>query len=400
MDAVQQIKSLGNAVRRQNASEQADVASEQPQIWPESERPPWMQRLPRPTSLIRADKLLFLIFEKPNLSITANFLRDFGMIEVARTDDELIMRGAGSVPVIYMARRGQASKFIGCAFSASTANDLQLLVEQADAQSSEIGARWGAKGVVLRDPAGFEVHVLHGIRGVEELRSGASAQTQGVNTPDKTVRLNNTLRPPLAPAEVVCCSHVVLQVTDFQSCAHWYMRTLGLIPSDVQVLPDGTPNLVFMRLDRGDSPADHHAIVIAGGIENMYMHSAYEVCDLDAMGQGHQYLRSKKWKPAWGLGRHFIGSQLFDYWFDPDGHEMEHMADSDRLDSRYETGYSRFDRKSLWMWGQDLPAHMAPPKNPILILGVLRRIFSGQLQRGRVKQIVQAMRKPPRSWIQ
>jgi hypothetical protein len=90
---------------------------------------------------------------------------------------------------------------------------------------------------------------------------------------------------------------------------------------------------------------------------------------------------------------------LFDYWFDPDGHEMEHMADSDRFDNTVQPGYSPFDRKSLWMWGQDLQPHMAPPKNPIVILGIIYAIASGALDKNRIKQIVSNMSRKPRSWI-
>ena len=33
----------------------------------------------------------------------------------------------------------------------------------------------------------------------------------------------------------------------------------------------------------------------------------------------------------WGLGRHVLGSQVYDYWSDPWGRVHEHWADSDRL---------------------------------------------------------------------
>jgi hypothetical protein len=381
------------------AREQADLAHEQASIWPESKRPAWVQKLEQPTPLTRASRLFCLIFEKPNLALSAEFLCDFGMTIAQHSKTELIMRGIGSDPAIYIARQGDKARYLGCVFSTDDVSDLDVLRLQAQAQTSCIAQRWGAQGVKMHDPAGFEVHVIHGIQAVEPLPLSPLIQPQGPNKPHQTTRLNAALRPPLLPAQVLHCSHVVLQVMDFHAGAQWYMRTLGLIPSDVQVLPDGKPNLVFMRLDRGKSPADHHTVVIAGGIENKYMHSAYEVADLDAIGQGHQYLRAKNWRPAWGIGRHYIGSQLFDYWFDPDGHEMEHMADSDRFDDQHETGYSNFDRKSLWMWGQDLPVHMAPPKNPLILVKIFYRILTGQLDGRKVKQIIKAMSTPPRSWI-
>ena len=97
---------------------------------------------------------------------------------------------------------------------------------------------------------------------------------------------------------------------------------LGLIPTDVQYVADGSPALAFCRLDLRDTPADHHTVVFVAGIEDRYEHSAYEVVDLDAVGQGQQVLRAAGWRHMWGMGRHLLGSQVFDYWFDPDGFEV------------------------------------------------------------------------------
>jgi hypothetical protein len=372
---------------------------EQAQLWSQGDRPAWMKPLERPVPVARACELAFLIFEKPDLEKSERFCTDFGMLCNTRTKDELLMRGAGPSPAVYMARRAYQARYVGAVFVASSAKDLQDLRQQAHAQDSYLAGRWGCDAAMLFDPAGNEVHMLHDHELLNQLSIHSDVLASGVNSPLGTRRINQSLRPPLLPAQVIKCSHVVLQVENFAANAHWYMRTLGLIPSDIQVLADGSPNLAFFRLDCGAQPVDHHTVVLAGGIENRYMHSAYEVSDLDAMGQGHQFLRSKKWHHSWGMGRHYIGSQLFDYWLDPDGFEMEHMADSDRYDNTVEPFYSIFDRKSLWMWGQDLPKHMSPPKNPMVLLKVIQKVFSGRLDSGRVKQIVSAMKQPPRSWL-
>lgn len=43
-------------------------------------------------------------------------------------------------------------------------------------------------------------------------------------------------------------------------------------------------------------------------------HSSFETNDFDTQALGHDYLRSKGWTNCWGLGRHVLGSQIFDYW--------------------------------------------------------------------------------------
>ena len=86
----------------------------------------------------------------------------------------------------------------------------------------------------------------------------------------------------------------------------------------------------FMRCDRGDKPADHHTLFLAqlpGPLG--LLHAAFEVANLDDLMLGHQHLKAKKREAAWGVGRHIMGSQVFDYWKDPFGNELEHWTDGD-----------------------------------------------------------------------
>lgn len=76
----------------------------------------------------------------------------------------------------------------------------------------------------------------------------------------------------------------------------------------------------FIRCDRGSTPTDHHTLAMAlGPAKHRYVHSAYQVCDLDALVAGGEYLQDLGYIRSWGIGRHIQGSQLFDYWRDPDG---------------------------------------------------------------------------------
>jgi hypothetical protein len=220
-----------------------------------------------------------------------------------------------------------------------------------------------------------------------------------MNTAYQTPRVNRTVRTPIEPARIVRLGHVVLQTVDFQRLAYWYLRVLGLIPTDVQYLADGSPNLAFCRLDLGTQPADHHTVVFVGGIEEKYEHSAYEVLDLDALGQGQQVLRAQGHAHLWGIGRHVLGSQLFDYWRDPDGFEYEHYTDGDVFTADFETAYSPLEFGGLWAWGDDAPASMKPKKslrNLVHVLGLLRR---KAITTGRLKLIGAALDAPARPWL-
>ncbi|GAB3009189.1 hypothetical protein GCM10023080_089220 [Streptomyces pseudoechinosporeus] len=102
-------------------------------------------------------------------------------------------------------------------------------------------------------------------------------------------RVNAGQRPAMEPPRIIELGHVVLDFADYQKTVGWYTEHFGLIPSDAQLLPDGSPLVAFMRLDLGDTPADHHSIAAAQGLWPEYNHSAYEVTDADAVGDFVQW---------------------------------------------------------------------------------------------------------------
>ena len=83
-----------------------------------------------------------------------------------------------------------------------------------------------------------------------------------------------------------------------------------------------------------------------------YVHSAYEVADLDAPGGGQRVPAGAPLQAFWGIGRHIEGSQIFDYWRDPDGFLVEHFADGDRFDNTVETGWAQMSASHLNQWGR------------------------------------------------
>ena len=81
------------------------------------------------------------------------------------------------------------------------------------------------------------------------------------------------------------------------------------------------------------------------------MHSAYQVCDLDALAAGGEYLTERGYRHSWGIGRHIQGSQIFDYWRDPDGFLVEHFSAGDLFDASLEPGWAPMTASGLAQWG-------------------------------------------------
>ncbi|WP_432767501.1 VOC family protein [Pseudomonas jessenii] len=324
-----------------------------------------------PTVCARA--LTHLIIERPDLERTERFLQDFGLLTVLRNADLLLLRGTGPTPYCYRVHRGKKPRFIGFGLSVGSCTDLERL--SLLPQASPImpcDHPGGGEQVTLRDPSGFLVEALHG---QSMVGSRPHRSPLPLNLGNSVVRINATQRPPIAPPEIIRLGHLVLEVADFQRTCAWYTQHFGFIPSDVQLLPDGSPAVAFLRLNLGDTPADHHTLALAQGFMPAYGHSAYEVVDLDAVGMGQKVLRDQGWRHAWGIGRHILGSQIFDYWQDPFGDKHEHYCDGDRFTADQPTGLHSVSAAAMSQWGESMPRSFTKPKlTPANVLSLFRHL--------------------------
>lgn len=301
--------------------------------------------------VIKVQDIAWLEIEKPDLLRAEAFAQAFGFSAALRTDDELHLRGADAGAPCLIVRRGNRSRFTGVAFTAEDSAAVTRLADATGAKARPLPATLGGLSVDLVDPSGIPVRVVADTHALTTLPT----QTPQVLNVGRTVlRSNATQRPPRIPARVQRLGHVVLQSRKYREALDWYLDHLGMIVSDFLYFPgqrDLGPAMSFIRCDRGDTPADHHTMALALGPRNRYVHSAYQVSDLDAMAAGGEYLRERGYHRSWGIGRHIQGSQIFDYWRDPDGLLVEHFADGDMFDSSLEPGWAPFTATGLAQWG-------------------------------------------------
>ena len=64
---------------------------------------------------------------------------------------------------------------------------------------------------------------------------------------------------------------------------------------------------------------------------------------------------------AWGLGRHFLGSNYFWYFRDPAGNMAEYFADLDQIDDAEWTMGTWEPANSLYSWGPPVPPDFVMP---------------------------------------
>ena len=301
--------------------------------------------------VIKVVDIAWLEFEKPDLTRAEAFARAFGFQTAQRGPDELQLRGTDAGGPCVIVRRGQRTRFTGVAFRASDEVDVLRLADKSGVTARPLPETIGGLSVDLVDPSGIPVHVVAGMHELPEL---PGQDPHIFNFGHELQRTNTTQRPRRVPARVQRLGHLVLQSTKYLEALNWYLDNLGMIVSDFMFFPgqrERGPTMSFIRCDRGSTPTDHHTVAIALGPANRYIHSAYQVCDLDALAAGGEYLRDRGYLRSWGIGRHIQGSQIFDYWRDPDGFLVEHFADGDMFDDTLEPGWAPFTASGLAQWG-------------------------------------------------
>ncbi|KAI1635445.1 Glyoxalase/Bleomycin resistance protein/Dihydroxybiphenyl dioxygenase [Biscogniauxia mediterranea] len=115
-----------------------------------------------------------------------------------------------------------------------------------------------------------------------------------------------------------------------------------------------TNALTFMHLDRGKEYSNHDMMFMQRAphdVTKSYInHASHEVADLD--NQGYENI--------WGLGRHTLGSQIFDHRMDPSGYKIEPYAAGDLVNDDTPTKREITAPCSIWMsevpndYGEDI----------------------------------------------
>lgn len=310
-------------------------------------------------SVIKAVDVAYVRFAVPDMAKQRAFLSDFGMTEVGEVDGTLYLRGAGDAHFCYALSQGDPA-FLGLGVWAKDRGDLDAIAAHDGVTVEPLTSPGGGFRARLTDPDGFCVDVIAGQK--MNAPDAAAAPLPWNEGSNRLSRLSSFRRTQAGPSNVQRLGHVVLAVSDFRSSEAWYKERFGLLTSDeVQPAP-GIAIGAFMRADRGEAPTDHHMIVcFQSGAPAGYMHSAFEVAGVDDLMVGHDHLLAGGYTAQWGIGRHILGSQMFDYWLDPFGNEIEHWTDGDQLRASDGGGVAGMDVVLGVQWGMQMPS---PPEMP------------------------------------
>lgn len=307
---------------------------------------------------IKLTKLVHMRYQHPDLDKITTFLRDFGMTIAHKTEDRRWFKGYGSDQYVYYAQRGP-KKFLGGCFEVASYTELEKAARVSGAGQIEelTDAPGGGHLITLHDPEGFPINLLYG---QTKKPAGPFPEILTTNYEADKPRIARFQRFTPGPAAVHKLGHYGLCVQNFAAEKAWYTQTFNIVPTDILYVPSATGDekhevAIFAHLDLGPTYTDHHTIFLSTNQTSHVHHASFEVHDFDTQSLGHAWLAKKGYTSVWGVGRHILGSQLFDYWWDTTGNMIEHYADGDLVNEDTPVGWGEAGDESLAVWGPEVP---------------------------------------------
>ncbi|KAM3065375.1 hypothetical protein ACMFMG_011501 [Clarireedia jacksonii] len=304
---------------------------------------------------IQLNRVAHVYYQHTNVEKQRQFLQDFGFREVKRVGNKTYYSGYGRDPWVYCLEDGDENKFRGAGFVVESLEDLENAASTLP-NASEIydltDAPGGGKCVTFYDPVDdFPMHLVYGQVEVDQGPEPSFPEIH-FNFPEKKTRpANQFQRFEKRPAPIHKLGHFGMVVTDFPKTLEFYTSRFNLITSNLLHTPDGKNVSAFNRLDRGSEFVDHHTFFFFEGPKCHVHHSSFETHDFDTQVLGHDWLRQKGYESCWGVGRHIMGSQIFDYWFDTSRFILEHYVDGDLMDNKVPTSMELASVENLAVWG-------------------------------------------------
>ena len=177
------------------------------------------------------------------------------------------------------------------------------------------------------------------------------------NAPGATVRVNE--RAPSvfgAPRPPRRLGHLVIGTPDLAATRDFLVDGIGCKVSD-----EIEGFIAFLRCS-----TDHHNIGLVHSPVPILQHYSWECDDLDHVGHAATALyRADPTRQAWGIGRHFAGSNYYWYLRDPAGSFLELYSDLDRIDD--DDAWEGRGRTPLELehianaWGPNIPPEFIEP---------------------------------------
>lgn len=143
-------------------------------------------------------------------------------------------------------------------------------------------------------------------------------------------------------------SHLLLFTPGVSRALDFYSKALGLRLSD-----RSADVIAFTHAPHG---SDHHLVAFAKSSARGWHHSAWDVDNINVVGEGASQMAAAGYTKGWGTGRHVLGSNYFHYVEDPWGSFCEYSADIDFVTAGHQWPAGDYPPEdSLYLWGPPVP---------------------------------------------
>ena len=252
----------------------------------------------------------------PDLALAEDFFtRTWHLKVVARTDNALYFRGAGSDHhLLALHHAPGAARILHITLRARSLNALSLAAQKTVAAGGHVlvptaplTEPGGGHAITLADPDGRVFRLVYD-----------DEQLDTIDVPDMPLRL----------------AHVVLNSSHVENTRQFMEAALDFSMSD------RTRIMAFMRCNN-----DHHSVALGDTDNNALNHIAFLMPDIDAVMRGGGRMQDAGFPIEWGPGRHGPGDNAFNYFIGPFDVVIEYTAEVEQIDDSYQTG-----QPSDWTW--------------------------------------------------
>lgn len=282
----------------------------------------------------------------PDLAESAKFMETFGL-RVQQVGNELLVRASASEHVWLKVIQGDKLSFeflsVGC-YQEDFAQ-IERQVRDAGGILAEPHPAGTPDGIWFRDPDGTLVQLRIARKTmIDEKRAipDASVPAGVQGAPFRSQA------PKIAPTRL---AHMLLYTPDVLRAVAFYEAALG-----VKVADQSRDIVAFTYARHG---CDHHLIAFVKSSGRGINHSSWDLPSVEDLGLGQKQMRDAGYTRQWGVGRHVLGSNYFNYVRDTLGKWWEYNCHIDYIPAGMAwDGGDHDPEDALYLWGPDLPEGM------------------------------------------
>lgn len=284
------------------------------------------------------------VFSVPELDVAQQFYARFGL-DVRRVDGRLDLYTFGHAHCwasIYQAGQGKQLQYVRYGIFAEDEAELRQRVDRLRIRIDPhpLGS---SQGIWLRDPDGIATQLLVAPKvspSAPTRPTGAAAVAPGAGAAPS--------RSKVARVHPRYLSHILRYTPDVLGMRSFCTQVLGLRLSD-----HSGEGIAFLHTPHG---SDHHLVAFARSHAPGLHHSSWDVGSIDEVGAGAEHMRDGGWGRGWGVGRHVLGSNYFNYVQDPWGSFCEYSSGIDFVPADLDwPAADHPPADSLYVWGPPVP---------------------------------------------